>query len=158
MPIFAYRVIAGQERIVMEMLSKRVKNEKLPIYAIVHFEDMKGYMIVEAENEMAVRGAGMKISHIKGVLDKPLDIKDLEPMLAAAAKPMSQVVQKNDIVELISGPFKGERARVIRIDDNKDELTVELTEVAVPIPVTIKANTIRLRQRANENEQEGKKD
>jgi transcriptional antiterminator NusG len=158
MPIYAYRVIAGQERIVMEMLSKRVKSENLPIYAIIHFEDMKGYMIVEAENEMAVRNAGMKIPHIKGVLDRPLELKDLEPMLVAAAKPMSQVVQKNDIVELISGPFKGERARVIRIDDNKDELTVELTEVAVPIPVTIKANTIRLRQRAEENSEENKKE
>ena len=155
MPIFAYRVIAGQEKIVMEMLSKKVKNEKLPIYAIVHFDDMKGYMIVEAENEMAVRNAGMRIPHIKGVLDRPLKISDLEPMMAAAAKPMSHVVSKGDIVELISGPFKGEKARVIRIDDNKVELTVELTEVAVPIPVTIKANTIRLRQKAEDAEQVG---
>lgn len=148
MPIYAYRVIAGQEKIVMEMLSKRVKAEKLPIYAIIHFEDMKGYMIVEAESEMAVRNAGMRIPHIKGVLDKPLTMADLNPLMEAAAAPMSMLVGKGDIVELISGPFKGEKARVIRIDDNKDELTVELTEVAVPIPVTIKANIIRLHQRA----------
>jgi transcriptional antiterminator NusG len=153
MPIFAYRVIAGQEKIVMEILSKKVKSEKLPIYAVVHFEDMKGYMIVEAESEMAVRNAGMRIPHIKGVLDKPLKISDLEPMMDAATKPMSHSVSKGDIVELISGPFKGEKARVIRIDDNKDELTVELTEVAVPIPVTIKANTIRIRQKAEDAQQ-----
>ena len=150
MPIYAYRVIAGQEKIVMEMLSKRVKAEKLPIYAVIHFEDMKGYMIVEAENEMAVRNAGMKIPHIKGVLDKPLSMEDLDPLMEAAAAPMSTMVGKGDIVELISGPFKGEKARVIRIDDNKDELTVELTEVAVPIPVTIKANIIRLHQKAQD--------
>jgi len=149
-PIYAYRVIAGQEKIVMEMLSKRVKAEKLPIYAVIHFEDMKGYMIVEAENEMAVRNAGMKIPHIKGVLDKPLSMEDLDPLMEAAAAPMSTMVGKGDIVELISGPFKGEKARVIRIDDNKDELTVELTEVAVPIPVTIKANIIRLHQKAQD--------
>jgi len=149
-PIYAYRVIAGQEKIVMEMLSKRVKAEKLPIYAIIHFEDMKGYMIVEAEDEMSVRNAGMKIPHIKGVLDKPLTMPDLDPLMEAAAAPMSTMVGKGDIVELISGPFKGEKARVIRIDDNKDELTVELTEVAVPIPVTIKANIIRLHQKAED--------
>ena len=70
-----------------------------------------------------------------------------------AAKPMSLTVQKGDVVELISGPFKGERAKVMRIDENKDELTVELTEVAVPIPVTIKASTIRLHQKAEANEE-----
>ncbi|RLG18339.1 transcription elongation factor Spt5, partial [Candidatus Micrarchaeota archaeon] len=35
-------------------------------------------------------------------------------------------------------------------DENKDEITVELTEVAVPIPVTIKANTIRTYQKAED--------
>lgn len=158
MPIYAYRVIAGQERIVMEMLGKRMKSEKLPIYALLHFEDMKGYMIVEAENEMAVRTAAMKIPHIKGVLDKPISLSEIEPMMAAAAKPMSMQVQSGDIVELVSGPFKGEKARVIRIDENKDELTVELTEVAVPIPVTIKASTIKLHQKAGENEKGEKTD
>ena len=37
---------------------------------------------------------------------------------------------------------------MIKIDANKDEVTVELTEVAVPIPVTIKANTIKVFQKA----------
>ena len=151
MPIFIYRVTAGQERVVMEMLARKVKAENLPIYSVVHFEDLRGYMIVEAADLVAVRNAGMKIPHIKGVLEKTAGIGDLDALLAAA-KPVSMQVQKGDTVELISGPFKGERAKVIRIDENKDELTVELTEVAVPIPVTIKANTIRIYQRASDNE------
>ena len=39
---------------------------------------------------------------------------------------------------------------MIKIDTNKDEVTVELTEVAVPIPVTIKANTIKVFQKASD--------
>ncbi|MCL6089140.1 MAG: transcription elongation factor Spt5, partial [Candidatus Marsarchaeota archaeon] len=112
-------------------------------------EDLRGYMVVEAEDALSARTAGLKIPHIKGVLDKPTSISELEALLASS-KPVSARVNKNDIVELISGPFKGERAKVIRIDENKDELTVELTEVAVPIPVTIKSNTIRLYQKAED--------
>jgi transcriptional antiterminator NusG len=149
MAIFIYRVTAGQERVVMEMMAKRVRAEGMGIWSIVHFEDLRGYMVVEAVDALSARTAGLKIPHIKGVLDKPTSISELEALLASS-KPVSARVNKNDIVELISGPFKGERAKVIRIDENKDELTVELTEVAVPIPVTIKSNTIRLYQKAED--------
>jgi transcriptional antiterminator NusG len=149
MAIFVYRVTAGQERVVMEMMTKRVKAEGLSVWSLAHFEDLKGYMVVEAQDALAARQAGLKIQHIKGLLDKPITIDELDALLASS-KPVSTRVSKNDIVELISGPFKGERAKVIRIDENKDEITVELTDVAVPIPVTLKSNTIRLYQKAED--------
>jgi len=147
--IFVYRVTAGQEKVVLDMLQKKVRKESLKIYSIAHFEDLKGYMIVEAEDEVSARQAGLKIPHIKGVLDRPMELKDIEGMIAAA-KPAVLSISKGDLVELISGPFKGEKARVIKIDTNKDEVTVELSEVAVPIPVTIKANTIKIFQKASD--------
>lgn len=147
--IFVYRVTAGQEKVVLDMLLKKVKKENLKIYSVAHFEDLKGYMIVEAEDELSARQAGLRIPHIKGVLDRPMELKDIEGMIAAA-KPAVLSITKGDLVELISGPFKGEKARVIKIDTNKDEVTVELSEVAVPIPVTIKANTIKIFQKASD--------
>ncbi|MEM3362219.1 MAG: transcription elongation factor Spt5 [Candidatus Anstonellaceae archaeon] len=150
MPIYSYRVVSGQEKIVMEMLVKKIKAEKLAVYSIIHIEDMKGYMFVEAENEMAARAAANKIQHIKGVITKEIDLKELEPLLSSKMKQISEKISKGDIVELTAGPFKGERAKVLRIDDKKDELVVELMDVAVPIPITIKANTIKLRQKAEE--------
>ncbi|MCX8195307.1 MAG: transcription elongation factor Spt5 [Candidatus Micrarchaeota archaeon] len=148
--IYVYRVTAGQERVVLEMLLKKVKKDSLKVYSIAHFEDLKGYLVIEAEDEITARQAGLRIPHIKGVLEKPMEIKDIEGLIAAA-KPAVLSINKGDLVELISGPFKGEKARVIKIDTNKDEVTVELSEVAVPIPVTIKANTIRVFQKASEN-------
>lgn len=147
--IYVYRVTAGQEKVVLEMLSKKVKKESLKIYSIAHFEDLKGYLIVEAEDEVSARQAGLRIPHIKGVLEKSMAIKDIEGMIEAA-KPAVLSLSKGDLVELVSGPFKGEKARVIKIDTNKDEITVELSEVAVPIPVTIKANTVKIFQKASE--------
>ena len=150
--IYVYRVTAGQEKVVLDMLTKKVKKESLKIYSVAHFEDLKGYLVVEGEDEVSVRQAGLRIPHIKGVLDRPMELKDIEGMIAAA-KPAVLSVSKGDLVELVSGPFKGEKARVIKIDTNKDEVTVELSEVAVPIPVTIKANTIKVFQKAADQNQ-----
>jgi len=151
--IYVYRVTAGQEKVVLDMLSKKVKKENLEIYSIAYFEDLKGYLIVEGKDEVSVRQAGLRIPHIKGVLERPMELKDIEGMIEAA-KPAVLSINKGDVVELISGPFKGEKARVIKIDTNKDEVTVELTEVAVPIPVTIKANTIKVFQKAADAKQD----
>ncbi|MEM4348617.1 MAG: transcription elongation factor Spt5 [Candidatus Anstonellaceae archaeon] len=149
--IYVYRVTAGQEKIVLEMLYRKVKKEGLKIYALAHFEELKGYLVAEGEDEVSIRQAGLRITHIKGILSKPMEISEIENMIEAA-KPAVLSISKGDIVELISGPFKGERARVIKIDPNKDEVTVELTEVAVPIPVTIKANTVKIFQKAQKEE------
>jgi transcriptional antiterminator NusG len=53
-------------------------------------------------------------------------------------------IVEGDIVELIAGPFKGEKARVQQIDENKEEITVELFEAMVPIPVTIRGDHVRV--------------
>ena len=147
--IYVYRVTAGQEKVVADMIASKIKKEALRIYSVALFEDLRGYLLVEAEDEVAVRQAGMRIPHIKGVLEKSMNITELDTLIEAA-KPTVLSINKGDIVELISGPFRGEKARVIKIDENKEELTVELTEVAVPIPVTIKANTIKVYKKAED--------
>ena len=53
-----------------------------------------------------------------------------------------------DVVEVIGGPFKGEKGKVTRYDKVKRELTVELLEVAVPIPITISVEFIRVLEKA----------
>ena len=62
-------------------------------------------------------------------------------------EPIISSIQKGSIVELISGPFKGERAKVVRIDESREEVVLELIEAAVPIPVTVKADQIRIIQK-----------
>ena len=58
--------------------------------------------------------------------------------------PGEHVILEGDLVELISGPFKGEKARVQQIDQTKEEITVELIEAMVPIPVTVKGDSVRV--------------
>ena len=62
-------------------------------------------------------------------------------------------IQKNDIVEIISGPFKREKAKVARIDQQKEEVVVELLEAAIPIPITVKLDSVKvIRREEKENE------
>ena len=37
-----------------------------------------------------------------------------------------------------------QRAKVVRIDESREEVVLELIEAAVPIPVTVKADQIRI--------------
>jgi transcriptional antiterminator NusG len=53
-------------------------------------------------------------------------------------------ISDGDVVELIAGPFKGEKARVKQIDEAKEEITVELFEAMVPIPVTVRGDHVRV--------------
>lgn len=146
--IFVYRVTAGQEKVVADVLHNKVKKEKIPLYSIAFMDTLKGYLIIEAADEVAARQAAMRIPHIKGVLKKSMTMAEMGTLVAAKAAGIK--LNKGDIVELVSGPFKGEKARVIKIDEAKEECTVELMEVAVPIPVTIKLNTIRVYQKAED--------
>lgn len=144
--IFVYRVTAGQEKVVADLLHHKVKKDNLNVYGVAFLDSLKGYLVIEAEDEVAARQAAMRIPHIKGVLKRSMNISELEGIIATKAAGIK--LNKNDIVELVSGPFKGERARVIKVDEAKEDCTVELMEVAVPIPVTIKLNTVRVHERA----------
>ena len=63
-------------------------------------------------------------------------------------------IRKNDIVEVISGPFKREKAKITRIDKAKEEVVVELLEAAVPIPITVKMDSVKVIRRESDEEDE----
>ncbi|MEK6979729.1 MAG: transcription elongation factor Spt5 [Candidatus Micrarchaeota archaeon] len=145
--IYTLRITTGQERIIAEMLTKKARAEKLNIYSIVHIETVKGYLFVEAPDENVAVKLIQRVKHVKGILKRPITLDEISSLIKATKQPLV-TVEVGDMVEMTSGPFKGERAKVTKIDEAKDELTVELVEVAVPIPVTIKSKMIRLFQKA----------
>ena len=48
-----------------------------------------------------------------------------------------------DIVEIISGPFKGSRAKIVTITMTREEITVELLDSRITIPIVIHADYVR---------------
>ena len=58
---------------------------------------------------------------VRGIVPGTISIEEIEPLLTP--KKIIENIEKGDVVEIIAGPFKGERAKVIRVDKNKEEVT-----------------------------------
>ncbi len=149
--IFTIRTTIGQEKNTAEMLESRIRNRDLPIKSILVPQEIRGYIFVEADGKSAVERASSGIKHSKGLIDRQVPLKEIEELLEP--KPTVGGMEKGDVVELTGGPFKGERAQIIRIDDNKEEATVELFEATVPIPVTVRGDQVKVVERKREEEE-----
>ncbi|HEY3421794.1 MAG TPA: transcription elongation factor Spt5 [Methanocellaceae archaeon] len=140
--VYAVKTTANQERSVANLLSMVARKEMLDIRSVLAPEELKGYVLVESPMHEIVEHAIQNIPHAKTVVKGASSIAEVEHFLAP--KPAVTGITEGDIVELISGPFKGERARVKRVDLAKEEITVELTEAMVPIPVTVRGDIVRV--------------
>lgn len=142
--IYTVRTTVGQESMVVDILAAKAKREGLELYSMAVMPGLKGYILIEADNENTVQRsiAGISLIKSRGVVSGQVKIEELGSILAH--KPLMESIKPDQKVELISGPFKGEKARVIRVNDTKEEVTVELLEATVKIPVTTKAEHIRV--------------
>ena len=112
------------------------------MFAILSPGTLRGYVFVEGMNTERLREKTRDIRKARSFVDGETSLAEIDHYLT----PLSTVVGivEGDLVELINGPFKGERARVQHIDSNKEEITVELIEAMVPIPVTVKGDSVRI--------------
>ncbi len=147
---FVVKVTSGQERIAANMLQNKASKVDLPIYSILVIDGMRGYIIIEAEDELACRQFITKERNVRGMLPKPLTEEDINKLVQV--KTFAQDIEKGDTVEFTSGPFKGYKAKVLKVDDIKEDITVELMDVVVPIPITTKMSTARVLQKAEKSE------
>ncbi|MBI4052818.1 MAG: transcription elongation factor Spt5 [Candidatus Diapherotrites archaeon] len=142
--IFPVRTTVGQESLVVDILSSKIHKEELNIYSISVIPGLKGYILIEADNEVTVRRGITGTPHIKGsgIVKGAVNIEELSSLLEA--KPLMQAITAGMKVELVSGPLKGEKAVVLRVNETKEEVTVELLEGVVKMPITTKAENIRI--------------
>lgn len=80
--------------------------------------------------------------HTKGLIEKPVKITDIQHFMET--KKTEIKVDSGDVVEIIGGPFKGEKGKIKRVDSTKNEVTIELLEASIPIPVTIATEFIKI--------------
>ncbi|MFH1402849.1 MAG: transcription elongation factor Spt5 [Candidatus Altiarchaeota archaeon] len=169
MPIYAVKATAGQERVVAELVYREAVNRREEIlreggeiYSILYTTGLKGYVLVEASGPGVVEDLARNVPKTRGLLLKEkgnldsagvIPISDLENTLSP--KPIVNDVSRGDLIELIAGPFKGEKARIARIDEDKNEITVELIEAAVPIPVVVSGEDIKVIRKEEDGEENG---
>jgi transcriptional antiterminator NusG len=146
--IFALRTTANREDQVLDFVAANVQKKGLEVFAVVRPHGMRGYIFVEAKDRIHAEQAAFNVPYARGILPKEVDYKEIEHMLEQVRRDVN--IQKNDIVEIISGPFKREQAKITRIDKAKEEVVVELLEAAVPIPITVKMDAVKVIRRDSE--------
>ena len=147
--IFALRTTANREDQVMDFVISNITNKKLEVYSVIRPHGMRGYIFVEAASKLDAEHAAHGIPYARGILPKEIDYSEMEHMIEPVKRELT--IKKNDIVEIISGPFKRETAKITRIDEQKEEVVVELVEAAVPIPITLKIDAVKVIRRDTED-------
>jgi len=151
--IFGLRTTANREDQVFDFLVSKIKKEtELNVYSVIRAHGMRGYIFVEALTRQDAENAAARIPYARGILPSEIDYREIEHMLEQVKVELN--IRKSDIVELISGPFKREQAKVIRIDKTKEEVVVELLEAAVPIPITVKLDAVKVIRRESDEGEE----
>lgn len=140
--VLAVKTSIGHEKTVADSLASRAKPKPIGIFAILSPATIRGYVFVEAMNTDSLRDIVKGVRRTRGIVKGETTFAEIEHFLTP--KPIVSGIVEGDIVELIAGPFKGEKARVQQIDENKEEITVELFEAMVPIPVTIRGDHVRV--------------
>ena len=126
----------------MEMISDKVHKKSLNVYSLTRPHGLRGYIFLEAIDRETAEDAAFNLPYVKGIIGKTLAYEEIKNMLTPNIQEID--INKGDIVEIIGEPFKKEKAKVTRVDKQKEEVVVSLLNAVVPIPVTVKIDNVRV--------------
>jgi len=136
---YGIKTQVGRENLTTDVLEMRVKHEKISMYALLVLPGVKGYIISEADHERSVIEATRGSARM---LKEPLSKDEILKLLKT--EPIMKELKEGMRIEVLGGPFKGSKAKILRVNKAKEEVTIELLEGTVPIPITIRAEFVRV--------------
>ena len=156
--LYILKTSIGQEQNVAKEIRARLsgtgslKDIQDEIFGVLSPHFMRGYIFVEASAlhhvEKLIGRVGVSTTPMKNcrkVLDGESPLGDVLPYLEPKAATAG--IEEGSIVEIHGGAFRGQAARVTRVTESKEEVTVELFEAAVPVALTVRADQVRVTQR-----------
>jgi len=150
--IFIIKVTTNKEERALDMIAERVQKKNLNVYSVSRPHGLRGYILLEAEDRDSAEEAAYDLPYVKGIIGKTISYDEIKNMIEPSVESIS--IKEGDIVEMIAELFKKEKAKVLRIDKQKEEVVVSLLGAAVPLPVTVKLDNVRVirREEMDENE------
>lgn len=149
--IFAIKTTSKQERTVADNILKAIETKAtdVKVTSIIVPNELQGYVLIETPEKMnRVEQLVELIAHARSVIKGETSLAEVGHFLIP--KPVVAGIEEGTIVELIAGPFKGEKAVVKRVDSSKEEITVELYESVVPIPITVRGDNVRVVEKVSD--------
>jgi transcriptional antiterminator NusG len=156
--LYILKTSIGQEQNVAREVRARLsgtgslKEIQDEIFGVLSPHFMRGYIFVEASAlhhvEKLIGRVGVSTTPMKNcrkVLGGESPLGDVLPYLEPKAATAG--IEEGSIVEIHGGAFRGQAARVTRVTESKEEVTVELFEAAVPVALTVRADQVRVTQR-----------
>ncbi|MDD3137017.1 MAG: transcription elongation factor Spt5 [Methanoregula sp.] len=143
--IFAIKTTSKQERTVADNILKAIETKvtDVKVTSIIVPNELKGYVLIETpEQRNRIEQLVEIVAHARAIAKGQTSLAEVGHFLIP--KPVVAGIEEGTIVELIAGPFKGEKAVVKRVDSGKEEITVELYESVVPIPITVRGDNVRV--------------
>ena len=120
------------------------------VKAILVPETLRGYVFIETLEFRDVEIAISGVPHVRGRVGGKVGFDEIDKFLVP--KPAAEGISENDVVEIISGPFKGERARVARVEAAKEELILELLDSPHTIPIRVHADFAKIVEKVSREE------
>src|SRR3989338_10325381 len=105
--IFIIKITTNKEDKAIEMISDRVNKKSLSVYCAIRPHGLKGYIIIEAVDRESAEEAAFNLPYVKGIIGKTVEYKEVQNMLEPKVEEVN--IQIDDIVEMITEPFKGEK-------------------------------------------------
>lgn len=140
--VYVVKVTGGQERNVANLVANRVESRMIKIFSIIYSEKMKGYLLVEAMDAQAVSDAVSGVKHVRSYVPGVMTVDEISGLISV--KTPIEELKADQMVEVIGGPFKGMKAKVVRYDTTKKEATVTLVDAPYPLQITIDAGYLKL--------------
>ena len=149
--IFIIKVTTNKEEKAVDMISERAEKKGINAYAVLKPHGLRGYVLVEAEDRESAEEAVFNLPYVKGIIGKTIGYEEIKNMVEPSVTTIS--IKEGDIIEIIGSTLKGEKAKVIRIDKQKEEVVVNLLGAVIQLPVTIKIDNVKVIRREEEGEE-----
>ncbi|MDE1848590.1 MAG: transcription elongation factor Spt5 [Nanoarchaeota archaeon] len=149
--IFVIKVTTNKEESAVDLITDRIEKKNLNVHSVIRPHGLRGYILLEAEDRESAEEAVFNLPYVKGIIGKTLAYEEIKNMVETSTAPVS--IKEGDIVEIISEPFKKEKAKVLRVDEQKGDVVVSLLGALVQLPVTIKIDNVRAISRDEQEEE-----
>ena len=146
--IFIIKVTTNKEERAVEMIADKAQKKNLNVYSVLRPHGLRGYILLEAEDRDSAEESVFNLPYVKGIIGKTISYEEVKGMVEPSISTIS--IQEGDIVEIIGATLKGEKAKVLRIDKQKEEVVVSLLGAVVPLPVTVKVDNVKVIRREGE--------
>jgi len=152
--IFVIKVTTNKEESAVDLIADRIRKKSLNAFSVIRPHGLRGYILLEAEDRESAEEAVFNLPYVKGIIGKTLSYEEIKNMIETASAPVS--IKEGDIVEIISEPFKKEKAKVLRVDEQKGDVVVSLLGALVQLPLTIKIDNVRAVRREDQEDEDSK--